>query len=55
MENLKLDRYNDSKLDHYISFDDPDYFFELRHDGCRCVAYIERGRCRLVSIETSKW
>jgi len=30
-------------------FDDPDYVFELKHDGFRAIAYIEKGSCRLVS------
>ena len=31
------------------AFDNPDYIFELKHDGFRAVAYIERGECKLVS------
>jgi bifunctional non-homologous end joining protein LigD len=30
-------------------FDNPDYIFELKHDGFRAVAYIADGKCRLVS------
>ena len=30
-------------------FDDPDYLFELKHDGFRAIAYFENGECRLVS------
>lgn len=30
-------------------FDDPDWLFELKHDGFRSLAYIEDGECRLVS------
>jgi bifunctional non-homologous end joining protein LigD len=30
-------------------FDHVDYVFELKHDGFRCVAYIEDGECKLVS------
>jgi bifunctional non-homologous end joining protein LigD len=30
-------------------FDNPDYIFELKHDGCRAIAYIEDGKCKLVS------
>ena len=30
-------------------FDHPDWVFELKHDGFRAVAYIEQGKCRLVS------
>jgi bifunctional non-homologous end joining protein LigD len=31
------------------AFDDPDYLFELKHDGFRAIAYIENGECKLVS------
>jgi len=30
-------------------FDHPDFLFELKHDGFRCVAYIEDRKCELVS------
>jgi bifunctional non-homologous end joining protein LigD len=30
-------------------FNDPDYIFELKHEGFRATAYIESGQCRLVS------
>jgi bifunctional non-homologous end joining protein LigD len=30
-------------------FDDPDYIFELKHDGFRVLAYVDSGECRLVS------
>jgi hypothetical protein len=30
-------------------FDNPDYIFELKHDGFRALAYIDAGECRLVS------
>jgi bifunctional non-homologous end joining protein LigD len=30
-------------------FDDPDFIYELKHDGFRAVAHIEGGACRLVS------
>jgi hypothetical protein len=30
-------------------FDDPDYIFELKHDGFRWTAYVESGTCCLVS------
>ncbi len=30
-------------------FDDKDWLFELKHDGFRSLAYLEDGRCRLVS------
>jgi bifunctional non-homologous end joining protein LigD len=30
-------------------FNDPEYLFELNHDGFRAIAYIEAGECKLVS------
>jgi bifunctional non-homologous end joining protein LigD len=30
-------------------FDGNDWFFELKYDGFRALAYIEHGRCRLLS------
>jgi bifunctional non-homologous end joining protein LigD len=30
-------------------FDHPDFLFELKHDGFRCLAYIPESRCDLVS------
>jgi bifunctional non-homologous end joining protein LigD len=30
-------------------FDDPDFVWELKHDGFRALAYIESGSCRLIS------
>ena len=30
-------------------FDSPDYIFELKHDGFRAIAYIEKRKCHLVS------
>jgi bifunctional non-homologous end joining protein LigD len=30
-------------------FDNSDYIFELKHDGFRAIAYIEDGKCKLVS------
>jgi len=30
-------------------FDNPDYIFELKHDGFRALASIDAGECRLVS------
>jgi len=30
-------------------FDNPDYIFELKHDGFRAVVYLQNGECRLVS------
>jgi bifunctional non-homologous end joining protein LigD len=31
------------------AFNDPDWLFELKHDGFRSLAYVEGGKCRLVS------
>jgi ATP-dependent DNA ligase len=28
-------------------FNDPDYIFELKHDGFRATACIDEGECRL--------
>ena len=30
-------------------FDDPDFVWELKHDGFRAIAYVEDGTCRLIS------
>jgi bifunctional non-homologous end joining protein LigD len=30
-------------------FDHPDYIFELKHDGFRAIAYIQKGECKLIS------
>jgi bifunctional non-homologous end joining protein LigD len=30
-------------------FDHADWFFELKHDGFRALAYIEDGGCKLIS------
>ena len=29
------------------SFDDPDYIYELKLDGIRCIAYLEKGKATL--------
>ncbi len=31
------------------AFDDPEWIFELKHDGVRALAYVENGQSRLVS------
>jgi bifunctional non-homologous end joining protein LigD len=36
-------------------FDDPDYLFELKHDGFRAIAYIEAGECKLVSRNSNQF
>ena len=30
-------------------FDDPDWLYEIKHDGFRALAVIENGRCRFFS------
>ena len=30
-------------------FSHPDWLFELKHDGFRALAFIQNGRCRIVS------
>jgi bifunctional non-homologous end joining protein LigD len=30
-------------------FDNPDYIFELKHDGFRAVVYLQSGECKLIS------
>jgi hypothetical protein len=30
-------------------FDNPDYIFELKHDGFRAVVYLQNGECKIVS------
>lgn len=30
-------------------FDDPDFLWQLKHDGFRALAYVEDGGCRLIS------
>jgi bifunctional non-homologous end joining protein LigD len=32
-----------------VPFDDPDWIYEIKHDGFRAVAVIEQGTCRFVS------
>src|SRR5581483_5447207 len=34
---------------HRKPFSHPDWFFELKHDGFRALAFVEHGRCKLVS------
>ena len=33
----------------HAPFDHPDWLFELKYDGWRALAYVENGKCRLVS------
>jgi bifunctional non-homologous end joining protein LigD len=37
------------------AFDDPDYIFELKHDGFRAIAYIENGECKLASRNSNQF
>jgi bifunctional non-homologous end joining protein LigD len=30
-------------------FDDPEWLFDVKYDGFRALAYLEQGRCRLIS------
>ena len=30
-------------------FDHPDYIFELKHDGVRAIANVQKGECKLIS------
>ncbi|MGB7438122.1 MAG: hypothetical protein WBR26_05745 [Candidatus Acidiferrum sp.] len=36
-------------------FNDPDYIFELKHDGFRALAYIEDRECKLVSRNANQF
>ena len=36
-------------------FDDPDFLFELKHDGFRALAYISEGHCELVSRRRNRY
>lgn len=36
-------------------FDDPNWIFEIKHDGCRALALIEKGHCWLVSRRKHKF
>jgi bifunctional non-homologous end joining protein LigD len=36
-------------------FNDPDYIFELKHDGFRPLAYVEEGACKLVSRNANQF
>jgi ATP-dependent DNA ligase len=30
-------------------FDDPEWVFDFKYDGFRCISYLEQGRCRMIS------
>ncbi len=36
-------------------FDDPNYIFELKHDGFRALAYIENSESRLISRNSNRF
>src|SRR5712692_10251564 len=36
-------------------FDHPEFVFELKMDGWRCLAYIETGACRLISRKQNQY
>lgn len=36
-------------------FDDPDWVFEIKHDGFRALALIERGHCWFVTRKKHKF
>ncbi len=37
------------------SFSDPDWLFEVKHDGFRSLAYVQEGLCRLVSRKGNEY
>jgi bifunctional non-homologous end joining protein LigD len=37
------------------AFDDPNYIFELKHDGFRGLAYIDAGECKLISRNLNRF
>src|SRR5262245_41942756 len=36
-------------------FDDPDWLFEIKHDGFRALAYISNGSCTLLSRKNNQY
>src|SRR5215467_251601 len=36
-------------------FEDPDWLFEIKHDGFRAMAYISDGSCTLVSRKNNQY
>ncbi|MGB2663155.1 MAG: hypothetical protein WAK48_04070 [Candidatus Acidiferrum sp.] len=46
---LMLPRIHPMRLRIAKPFNDPEYIFELKHDGFRALAYVEEGKCRLIS------
>jgi hypothetical protein len=37
------------------AFDNPDWLFEIKHDGFRALAYISEGKCTLVSRKNNQY
>ena len=37
------------------AFDDPDWLFEIKHDGFRALAYISDGACALYSRRNNQY
>ena len=37
------------------AFDDPDWLFEIKHDGFRALAYISEGTCTLISRKNNQY
>ena len=37
------------------AFDDPAWLFEVKHDGFRALAFVEQGRCHLVSRNSHRF
>lgn len=55
LESAVLPRIQPMRLRITKPFDDPDYIFELKHDGFRALAYIEEGACKLVSRNANQF
>jgi bifunctional non-homologous end joining protein LigD len=49
LESAVLPRIHPMRLHIAKPFNDPEYIFELKHDGFRALAYVEEGKCRLIS------
>ncbi len=53
LESAVLPRIHPMRLRIAKPFDGPDYIFELKHDGFRALAYVEEGKCKLVSCNSN--
>jgi bifunctional non-homologous end joining protein LigD len=49
LESGVLPRIHPMRLRIAKPFNDPDYIFELKDDGFPALAYVEEGKCRLIS------